>query len=250
MTTKKTIPEEWLSAYLDGECTVEEKVAVEKKLQEDAQSRMLLHNFHALHDVIRSSSEEPPGFKPLDAHQIISAATGNPANMSRTAKTSTIPAPEPAMAALDRETLQQLLADRDRIHERAMRAVAWTATLSGLAGMLVTLIIGGFFFWNAMDRRQPPEEVRIVAPPSSPVMTTANPAAPNTVPILPTGVKTSLQEPPLPEIEALATTPNSCIIENINSADDVNTAVFQIPDENGEMITVIWLTGIDADNTI
>lgn len=249
MTIKKTIPEEWLSAYLDGECTVEEKVSVEKMLQEDSQSRVLLNNFHALHDVIRSSSEEPPGFKPFDAHQIIRAATGDPANMSRIAKTSTIPAPEPAMATLDRETLQQLLADRDRMHERTMRAVAWTATLSGLAGMLVTLIIGGFFFWNAMDRRQPPE-VRIVAPPSSPITMTANPAVPTTVPILQTEIKTPLQEPPVPEIEALATTPNSCIIENINSADDVNTAVFQIPDENGEMITVIWLTGIDADNTI
>ena len=249
MTTKKTIPEEWLSAYFDGECTVEEKAAVEKALQEDPQSRVLLDNFHALHDALRSSEAEPPGFRPFHAPGIMSAAAGSPhATLSKPAKVPAGDTPEPAIAALDRETLQQILADRDRMHERSMRAMAWTATLSGIAGMAATLIIGGFFFWNAMERR-PAQEIRVVAPPSAPV-TAAGPTAAPTVPVMQAGVKTPLQEPPLPEIEALATTPNSCIIENINSADDINTAVFQIPDENGEMIMVIWLTGIDAGNTI
>jgi len=245
MTTRKTIPEEWLSAYFDGECTVEEKAAVEKMLQEEPESRVLLDNFHALRDALRSSASEPPGFTPIHARGLIASAKDG-VRAGASADAASAGAPEPAIAALDRETLQQLLSDRDRMHERSARAMAWTAALSGIAGMAVAFLIGGFFFWNALERRPAPE-VRIVTPPSAPV---AALPAPPAAPVMQAGVKAPLQEPPLPEIEALATTPNSCIIENINAADDINTAVFQIPDENGEMITVIWLTGIDAGNTI
>ncbi len=250
MTSRKTIPEEWLSAYFDGECTVEEKAAVEKMLQENPDGRVLLDNFHALRDALRSSASEPPGFLPMNPRQTLDVSPQKPGNRMepQAATPREKGSPKPAVMALYRETLQQLLSDRDRMHERSMRAMAWTATISGIAGMAVTLIIGGFFFWNALERRPSPE-IRIVPPPTIGT-TAANPVDPPAAPVMQAGVKTPLQEPPLPEIEALVSTPNSCIIENINAADDVNTAVFQIPDQNGEMITVIWLTGIDTGNTI
>ncbi len=232
------LPEELVSAYLDGECTDEERAAVEKELEAEPRTRTLLENMRQVHGLIKETDADPPGYRPVDLGAL---GFGAP--------TAATPAPAAAAASLliDREMLQSLLADRDRMHDRSMRTMAWTAALSGIAGMAVALLIGGFFFWSAMNRQQAPR-VRVINPApqvaNNPPM---NPQQPST--LTQASVKTPVIEP-LPELEALTMTSNSCIIENINSADDINSAVFQIPDADGEMITVIWLTGLDSGSTI
>ncbi len=237
MTRDPNLPEELLSAYLDGECTDEERGRVEAAIEADPEARALLDNMRQLRGLLQDSgASEPPGFRPVDLGAFgLGAAAPAPAAASN-------------MLQIDRETLASLLADRDRMHHRSMRTLAWTAALSGIAGMAVALIIGGFFFWSAMNR-QPAPRVKVVSP-AAPQMAQNPPVTgPTQPPVTQVGVKTPMIEP-VPELEALTMASNTCIIENINSADDINTAVFQIPDADGEMITVIWLSGLDSGSTI
>jgi len=244
MKREQTMPEELVSAYLDNECTPEERAEVERALETDPRVRALFENLRELRGLLRESGAEPPGFRPVDLGAIGFGAPQAAAPESAVhAATGT---PTGAMLQIDRETLQSLLADRDRLHHRSMRTIAWTAAISGIAGMAVALIVGGFFFWSASNRQQPPR-VKVVTPPQ--VVQNPPVTGPQDPHVAPVGVKTPMIEP-VPEIEALTMASNSCIIENINSSDDINTAVFQIPDADGEMITVIWLTGLDAGGTI
>ncbi len=232
MTRDRKLHEELLSAYLDDECTAKERAEVERALETDADARTLLENLRHLRGFLREVDVDPPGFRPVDLGALgLGAAAGTPTS---------------AMLQIDRETLTGLLADRDRLHHRSLRTIAWTAAISGIAGMAVALLVGGLFFWSAGRRAQP--EPGVV--PTQPQVANNPPVGPATGPtVTPVGVKTPMIEP-VPELEALTMASNSCIIENINSSDDINTAVFQIPDADGEMITVIWLTGIDAGSTI
>ena len=50
----KKIPEELISAYLDGELTSDEQVRVEQALLEDPQSQQLLEDLQALHDRLQA----------------------------------------------------------------------------------------------------------------------------------------------------------------------------------------------------
>ena len=234
MTTRdEHLPEELVSAYLDGECTDEERAAVERHLEADPRARVLLENLRHLKGLIQETNADPPGYRPMDL-----GAIGFGAPQAA--------APAPAMMQIDREMLQSLLADRDRMHQRSVRTLAWTAGLSGIAGMAIALLIGGFFFYSPMNRQQAPR-VRVITP--APQVANGSMTPPQASQLTQASVKTPLIEP-VPELEALTMTSNSCIIENINSADDINTAVFQIPDADGEMITVIWLTGLDSGSTI
>ncbi|MBU1243945.1 zf-HC2 domain-containing protein [Myxococcota bacterium] len=251
MTRDPNLPEELLSAYLDGECTDEERARVEAELETSPEARALLDNMRQLRGLLQDSGAEPPGFRPVDlgAFGFGAPVAAAPAPAAAApAAAAAAPAAASSMLQIDRETLASLLADRDRMHHRSLRTLAWTAALSGIAGMAVALIIGGFFFWSAMNR-QPAPRVKVVNP-GAPQMA-QNP--PVTGPMQPqvtqVGVKTPMIEP-VPELEALTMASNTCIIENINSADDINTAVFQIPDADGEMITVIWLSGLDSGSTI
>jgi len=244
MIRDPNLPEELVSAYLDGECTNEERVRVEAALETSPEARILLDNMRQLRGLLQDSGAEPPGFRPVDL-----GAFGFGAPVAAAPATAAeAPAAASNMLQIDRETLATLLADRDRMHHRSLRTLAWTAALSGIAGMAVALIIGGFFFWSAMNR-QPVPRVKVVNP-GAPQMAQNPPmTAPQQPQVSQVGVKTPMIEP-VPELEALTMASNTCIIENINSADDINTAVFQIPDADGEMITVIWLSGLDSGSTI
>lgn len=250
MTPDRKLPEELLSAYLDGECTAEERAEVERALESDASARTLLENLRHLHGLLREADADPPGFRPMDLGALgLGADAPAPAAASSALPTPAAGTPTAAMLQIDRETLTGLLADRDRLHHRSLRTIAWTAAISGIAGMAVALLIGGFFFWSATDGRQQRHRTRPVD--GNPPQLAQTPQA-GTQPgptVTQVGVKTPMIEP-VPELEALTMASNSCIIENINSSDDINTAVFQIPDADGEMITVIWLTGVDAGSTI
>lgn len=248
MTRERKLPEELLSAYLDDECTIEERAEVERAIETDADARTLLENLRHLRGFFREVDLDPPGFRPVDLGAL---GVGAP-NLEPAPAASSTPAPAAAgtptsaMLQIDRETLTGLLADRDRLHHRSLRTIAWTAAISGIAGMAVALLVGGLFFWSAGRRAQP--EPGVV--PTQPQVVNNPSVGPSTGPsVTPVGVKTPMLEP-VPELEALTMASNSCIIENLNSSDDINTAVFQIPDADGEMITVIWLTGIDAGSTI
>jgi hypothetical protein len=249
MTRDRNLPEELLSAYLDGECTAEERAEVERALETDADARTLLENLRHLGGLLREVDADPPGFRPVDLDALgLGAPDAAPAPAAAsTPAPAAAGTPTSAMLQIDRETLTGLLADRDRLHHRSMRTIAWTAAISGIAGMAVALLVGGLFFWSA-GRRGQPEPGAVQNPPQMAVNNP--PVGPSTGPtVTQVGVKTPMIEP-APEIEALTMASNSCIIENINSSDDINTAVFQIPDADGDMITVIWLTGLDAEDTI
>jgi len=47
---KYQIPEELISAYLDGELTSDEQLLVEEALRNDPQSQQLLEDLQSLHD--------------------------------------------------------------------------------------------------------------------------------------------------------------------------------------------------------
>ncbi|MCP4814436.1 MAG: hypothetical protein GY888_18155, partial [Planctomycetaceae bacterium] len=48
------IPEELISAYIDGELTSDEQVRVEQALLEDPHSQQLLEDLQALHDRLQA----------------------------------------------------------------------------------------------------------------------------------------------------------------------------------------------------
>ena len=209
MTRVNTIPEELVSAYLDGECTPEERERVERALEADPELRALLGNLRELRGLLQESGVEPPGFRPVDLGAI---GFGAPqAAAPQAAVHAANGSPTGAMLQIDRETLQSLLADRDRLHHRSLRTIAWTAAISGIAGMAVALLVGGFFFWSASNRQQPPR-VKVVTPPQ--MVQNAPVTSPQDPQVAPVGVKTPMIEP-APELEALTMAANSCIIENI-----------------------------------
>ena len=57
---KHKIPEELISAYIDGELTSDEQVLVEQALCEDPQSRQLLEDLQSLHDRLQSIPRSEP----------------------------------------------------------------------------------------------------------------------------------------------------------------------------------------------
>lgn len=57
---KHEIPEELISAYLDGELTSDEQILVEQALDENPQSRQLLEDLQSLHDRLQSIPRSEP----------------------------------------------------------------------------------------------------------------------------------------------------------------------------------------------
>jgi uncharacterized membrane protein YebE (DUF533 family) len=64
------IPEELISAYIDGELTDDERALVEQALREDPQSRQLLADLQLLHDYLRSAAARLRSESDYDMRQL------------------------------------------------------------------------------------------------------------------------------------------------------------------------------------